>query len=92
MYLQIKLRRWIIGAALTVLSAAASSQIVLKLGTVDAAASHSGVGSEAFAAEVAKLSNGQIKVEVFHAGKLGSIPEQIKNVLQGARKSNHAGL
>jgi TRAP-type C4-dicarboxylate transport system substrate-binding protein len=85
MYLQIKLRRWVIGAALTVLSAAASSQIVLKLGTVDAAASHSGVGSEAFAAEVAKLSNGQIKVEVFHAGKLGSIPEQIKNVLQGAQ-------
>ena len=29
MYLQIKLRRWVIGAALTVLSAAASSQIVL---------------------------------------------------------------
>ena len=85
MYMQFKLRRWIIGAALTVLSAAASSQIVLKLGTVDAAASHSGVGSEAFAAEVAKLSNGQIKVEVFHAGKLGSIPEQIKNVLQGAQ-------
>ena len=34
---------------------------------------------------MAKLSNGQIKVEVFHAGKLGSIPEQIKNVLQGAQ-------
>jgi TRAP-type C4-dicarboxylate transport system substrate-binding protein len=59
--------------------------VVLKLGTVDAPASHSGAGAEAFAAEVAKLSNGQMKVEVFHAGKLGSIPEQVKNVLQGAQ-------
>ena len=63
----------------------ASGQIVLKLGTVDAPASHSGVGADAFAAEVAKLSNGQLKVEVFHAGKLGGIPDQIKNVLQGAQ-------
>lgn len=63
----------------------ASAQIVLKLGTVDAQASHSGVGADAFAAEVAKLSNGQIKVEVFHGGKLGGIPDQVKNVLSGAQ-------
>ncbi len=61
------------------------AQVVLKLGTVDAQASHSGVGAEAFAAEVAKLSNGQLKIEVFHAGKLGGIPDQVKNVLQGAQ-------
>ena len=64
---------------------ALAQQVVLKIGTVDAQASHSGVGAEAFAAEVAKLSNGQIKVEVFHAGKLGGIPDQIKNVMQGAQ-------
>ena len=85
MKLHLALRRWIAGAVLGLVSAAACSQIVLKLGTVDAAASHSGVGAEAFAAEVARLSNGQMKVEVFHAGKLGNIPEQIKNVMQGAQ-------
>ncbi len=71
--------------ALFLVAGGASAQIVLKLGTVDAQASHSGVGADAFAAEVAKLSNGQLKVEVFHAGKLGGIPDQVKNVLQGAQ-------
>ena len=79
-----KMLRWLMAAAL-VASGSVSAQIVLKLGTVDAQASHSGVGADAFAAEVAKLSNGQIKVEVFHAGKLGGIPDQVKNVLQGAQ-------
>jgi TRAP-type transport system periplasmic protein len=72
-------------AALLMAAGTASAQVVLKLGTVDAQASHSGVGAEAFAAEVAKLSNGSMKVEVFHAGKLGGIPDQQKNVLQGAQ-------
>ena len=71
--------------ALLLAAGGASAQIVLKLGTVDAQASHSGVGADAFAAEVAKLSSGQLKVEVFHAGKLGGIPDQVKNVLSGAQ-------
>ncbi len=71
--------------ALLVAVTSASAQIVLKLGTVDAQASHSGVGADAFAAEVAKLSNGQMKVEIFHGGKLGGIPDQVKNVLSGAQ-------
>src|SRR5882672_1020354 len=72
-------------AALLMWGGSAQAQVVLKLGTVDAQASHSGVGAEAFAAEVAKLSGGTIKVEVFHAGKLGGIPDQQKNVMQGAQ-------
>jgi TRAP-type C4-dicarboxylate transport system substrate-binding protein len=72
-------------AALLMWGGSASAQIVLKLGTVDAQTSHSGVGAEAFAAEVAKLSGGTMKVEVFHAGKLGGIPDQQKNVMQGAQ-------
>src|SRR5438093_10063783 len=72
-------------AALLMFAGSASAQMVMKLGTVDAQASHSGVGAEAFAAEVAKLSGGTIKVEVFHAGKLGGIPDQQKNVMQGAQ-------
>src|SRR6266850_425118 len=72
-------------AALLMWGGSASAQIVLKLGTVDAQTSHSGVGAEAFAAEVAKLSGGTMRVEVFHAGKLGGIPDQQKNVMQGAQ-------
>ncbi|MGE0798702.1 MAG: TRAP transporter substrate-binding protein [Lautropia sp.] len=71
--------------ALCVPAATMAQALVFKIGTVDSPTSHSGAGAEAFAAEVAKLSNGQMKVEVFHAGKLGSIPEQVKNVLQGAQ-------
>jgi TRAP-type C4-dicarboxylate transport system substrate-binding protein len=63
----------------------AAAQLVFKLGTVDAERSHSGVGADAFAAEVAKLSNGAMKVEVFHAGKLGGIPAQIANVFAGSQ-------
>jgi TRAP-type C4-dicarboxylate transport system substrate-binding protein len=72
-------------ATLLMAAGTASAQISMRLGTVDAQTSHSGVGAEAFAAEVAKLSNGAMKVEVFHAGKLGGIPDQQKNVLSGAQ-------
>ena len=61
------------------------AQKTLKLGHVDRQESHSGVGVDAFAAEVEKLSGGAMKVEVFHAGKLGNIPAQIANVFQGAQ-------
>jgi TRAP-type transport system periplasmic protein len=63
----------------------AQQQLTFRLGTVDAQASHSGVGAEAFAAAVARLSKDQMKVSVFHAGQLGAIPEQIRNVLAGAQ-------
>jgi TRAP-type C4-dicarboxylate transport system substrate-binding protein len=67
------------------LATASAQTITFRLGHVDNQTTHSGVGVDAFAAEVAKLSNGQMKIEVFHAGKLGSIPEEIKNVLTGAQ-------
>ncbi len=65
--------------------AADAQQISFRLGTVDAPASHSGVGAEAFAAAVARLSNNAMRVQVFHAGQLGNIPEQQRNVLSGAQ-------
>ena len=43
------------------------------------------MGSDAFAAAVARLSNDRMKVNVFHAGQLGSIPEEIRNVLAGTQ-------
>src|SRR3954463_10367430 len=79
------MQRLIVGIAALLIGVGAQAQIVLKLGTVDAQTSHSGVGADAFAAEAAKLSGGQMKVEVFHAGKLGGIPDQQKNVLSGGQ-------
>jgi TRAP-type C4-dicarboxylate transport system substrate-binding protein len=77
--------RLVLATLLMAAGSASAQQISMRLGTVDAQASHSGVGAEAFAAEVAKLSGGTMKVEVFHAGKLGGIPDQQKNVFSGAQ-------
>ena len=65
--------------------ARAEEPIRFKLGTVDAPTSHSGIGSEAFAKEVATRSNGGMQIDVFHAGALGGIPDQMKNVFTGAQ-------
>lgn len=74
------------GALLLGLAATADAQQVsFRLGHVDAPTTHSGVGAEAFAAAVARLSNGQMTVQVFHAGQLGPIPEQQRNVLAGTQ-------
>ena len=64
---------------------AQTPQVSLRLGHVDAQATHSGVGADAFVAAVGRLSNGAMKVEVFHAGQLGPIPEQVRNVLAGSQ-------
>jgi TRAP-type C4-dicarboxylate transport system substrate-binding protein len=65
--------------------ARAQQAITLRLGHVDNPSTSAGVGLEAFAAEVARLSGGSLKVQVFHAGQLGAIPEEIKNVLSGSQ-------
>ena len=75
----------ILVGAVALAGPAMADQIVFKLGHVDTQASHSGVGVDAFAAEVAKLSNGTMKVEVFHSAKLGNIPEEIANTFRGAQ-------
>ena len=59
--------------------------IVFSLGHVDNPGGHNGVGCEAFAKEVDRLSGGSMQVNVFHAGKLGSIPTQITNTMNGAQ-------
>lgn len=62
-----------------------AAQVEFSLGHVDNPNSHSGVGAEAFAKEVDKLSNGEMKVNVFHSGKLGNQPVQIQNVYSGSQ-------
>ena len=64
---------------------AGAQQLTFRLGHVDQQATHSGVGADGFAAAVARLSNGSMKIEVFHAGQLGPIPEQVRNVLAGSQ-------
>jgi TRAP-type C4-dicarboxylate transport system substrate-binding protein len=71
--------------AAALFASTATAQLAFRLGHVDNQATHSGVGADAFAKHVETLSKGSMKVEVFHAGKLGSIPDQIKNVLTGAQ-------
>lgn len=78
------------GAALSAASFAAprrarAETITFKLGHVDNPSTPAGVALEAFATEVKRLSNGEMEVQVFHAGQLGTIPEEVKNVLSGAQ-------
>lgn len=83
-----KLREVLFVAAIalaTLTGAATAQQITFRLGTVDAPTSHSGAGAEAFAEAVARLSDNEMKVQVFHAGQLGPVPEQIRNVLAGTQ-------
>ncbi len=71
-----------IAVAGSVIAGIAQAQVLtLKLGHVDRQESHSGVGVDAFAAEVAKRSDGTMKIEVFHGGKLGNIPTEIARAL-----------
>ena len=74
-----------LGTLLISTQRARAEPIKFKLGTVDAPTSHSGIGAEAFAKEVATRSNGTMQVDVFHAGSLGGIPDQMKNVFAGAQ-------
>ena len=82
-----EMSRWLlVGAALFGFAwQADAQQLTFRLGTVDPQTTHSGVGSDAFAAAVDRLSQGQMKVQVFHAGQLGPIPEQQRNVLAGTQ-------
>jgi TRAP-type C4-dicarboxylate transport system substrate-binding protein len=78
------------GAALSAASFGAprrarAEPITFKLGHVDNPSTPAGVALEAFATEVKRLSNGEMEVQVFHAGQLGTIPEEVKNVLSGAQ-------
>jgi TRAP-type C4-dicarboxylate transport system substrate-binding protein len=73
-------------AAAAIISSRARAEVVkLKVGHVDPPTSYSGVGLEAFAKEVESRSNGEMHVDVFHAGALGAIPDEMKNVFAGAQ-------
>lgn len=58
---------------------------VFKIGGFDAPSSDGGQAIDAFAAAVAELSDGEMKVEVFHSAQLGPFPEQLRNVQSGTQ-------
>lgn len=60
-----------------------SRVITLKLNHTDTPSGIRHQASDLFAAQVAKLSGGRIKVMVFHSGQLGNDPQSIKLVSEG---------
>jgi TRAP-type C4-dicarboxylate transport system substrate-binding protein len=74
-----------LAAAMVISSRARAEVIKFKLGHVDAQTTSSGVGVDAFAKEVLARSNGAMQVDTFHAGSLGAIPDEMKNVFTGTQ-------
>ena len=73
-----------IGAGI-ITRARAEEPIQFKLGTVDAPTSHSGIGSEAFAKEVATRSNGACRSLCSMPARWARFPDQMKNVFTGTQ-------
>ena len=65
--------------------AAMAETIEFRYGHVDVEHGPAGVASEAFAAAVGKLSNGTMKVKIFHGGALGAGQAEIANTFSGAQ-------
>jgi TRAP-type transport system periplasmic protein len=61
----------------------AANSIVMKFNHTDTPSGTRHLAAELFARRVAQLSNGRIKVLVFHSGQLGNDPQSIKQVSEG---------
>lgn len=72
-----------LGLALAV--GAHAQELTFKVGGFDAPSSDGGQALDAFAAAVDEMSNGEMKVEVFHSAQLGPFPEQLRNVQSGTQ-------
>ena len=79
----------IAGAALLALGlvgAQSEAAMRLKAGHILPPTSDQGQAAEFFAKRVKELTNGEIEIQVFHAGELGkSIPSQLENLVSGAQ-------
>ena len=79
----------IAGAALLALGlvgAPSEAAMRLKAGHILPPTSDQGQAAEFFAKRVKELTNGEIEIQVFHAGELGkSIPSQLENLVSGAQ-------
>jgi len=59
--------------------------ITFSFGHVDSQASYFGATVDAFVKEVDQLSGGTMQINAFHAGKLGALPVEITNTLNGSQ-------
>jgi TRAP-type transport system periplasmic protein len=66
-------------------SADAEAAMTLRAGSVLPAASDQGQAAEFFARRVSELTNGEITVQVFHSGEIGTPPVQFENLVAGAQ-------
>lgn len=64
---------------------AAGAQITLRAGSVLPGTSDQGQAAEYFATRVAELTNGEVIVQVFHGGEIGTPPVQYDNLVAGAQ-------
>lgn len=62
---------------------AAANSIVMKFNHTDTPSGTRHLAAELFARRITQLSNGRIKVLVFHSGQLGNDPQSIKQVSEG---------
>lgn len=62
-----------------------AAQMELRAGSVLPPTSDQGQAAEFFAKRVFELTNGEIKIVVFHSGELGSPPTQFENTIAGAQ-------
>jgi TRAP-type C4-dicarboxylate transport system substrate-binding protein len=71
----------------------ADAKMVLKAGHVVSANTDQGRAAVFFAKRVAELTNGEIEIQVFHDGQLGtSDPEQLESVMSGAQGFFFTGM
>ena len=83
-----KIARCLMGALIGVVALAGTAlaqTVEFRYGHVDVEHGPAGVASEAFAAAVGELSNGTMKVNVFHGGALGAGQAEIANTFSGAQ-------
>ena len=83
-----KIARGLAGALIGTIALASTAMAQttnLRLGHLDVDISPAGISIEDFAAEVDKLSNGTLKISIFHGGQLGAAQAQIANTFSGAQ-------
>src|ERR1041384_2721659 len=77
------------GAALLALGLASGpsdAAMIMKAGHILPPTSDQGLAIEYFAKRIKEQTNGEIEIQVFHAGELGkSIPSQLENLVSGAQ-------
>jgi TRAP-type C4-dicarboxylate transport system substrate-binding protein len=74
-----------LAAAATLAALPAAAKMTLRAGSVLPPDSDQGQAADFFAQRVGELTGGEVEIEVFHSGELGSPPTQFENTIAGAQ-------